>query len=147
MARKAISPLIATVLLLGLTVIIGLLVMSFGRNWLAGLIQTTEETTSKGLACVNEGGMRISACINGADTSVTITNSGKVPFTDYIVSACSTTTCQSEPNGGSLAVGASEIFTAVGISDLVRLTSSFTISSSAGTIVCEGQTLTGANAC
>ena len=53
MNKKAISPLIATVLLIGLVVALAVLVTNWGLNYVKQTTERTEKTTKSALDCIN----------------------------------------------------------------------------------------------
>lgn len=75
MNKKAISPLIATVLLIGFVVALAVLVTNWGLNYVKETTERTEKTTQSALDCINKLDFDITevACDTG---KVTIDNKG-----------------------------------------------------------------------
>ncbi|MDD4877921.1 MAG: CARDB domain-containing protein [Candidatus Nanoarchaeia archaeon] len=64
MFRKGISPLIATVLIIGFTVALAAIIMTWGTTFSKGMQKTTEATTEEQLACAQDVNIDLSsACI------------------------------------------------------------------------------------
>lgn len=75
--RKGISPLIATVLIIGFTVALAAIIMTWGTTFSKGMQKTTESTTEEQLACAQDVVIDLSsACIEGSNIKLTIKNDG-----------------------------------------------------------------------
>jgi len=82
MKKRGISPLIATILLIGFTVVLAALVLTWGQGWFSDLTETSSEAASKDLACINEGGLEIvNVCDDAGATDVTVRNTGQATIT------------------------------------------------------------------
>ena len=81
MDKRAISPLIATVLIIGFTVALAAVVMTWGGGFIRGQTEGTETTTSQALKCVTDLNFQIknvSCSATGGDKKVIIDNKGGV---------------------------------------------------------------------
>lgn len=78
LTRKGISPLIATVLIIGFTVALAAIIMTWGTTFSKGMQKTTEATTEEQLACAQDVNIDLSsACFAGEDKiKLTIKNDG-----------------------------------------------------------------------
>ncbi len=76
-SKKGISPLIATVLLIGFTVALAAVIMTWGLDYVKSTTKKTEETTREALRCATDLNFEISE-VNCADNKVTIDNRGDV---------------------------------------------------------------------
>lgn len=75
--KRGISPLIATVLLLGFTIALAAVIINWGQGFTKGIQQQTEETSNIKIACASDVAFGISlACVSGSDIKVTIKNDG-----------------------------------------------------------------------
>jgi len=76
--KKGISPLIATILLIGFTVALAAVVITWGSGFVERVTLTTEERTTKAIACTSE----LVFEIKNVDCSgkVTIDNKGNIPI-------------------------------------------------------------------
>ncbi len=76
--KKGISPLIATVLIIGFTVALAAVIMVWGQGFIKGMQEKTQSTSDAQLACAQDVVVTVSdACIDGvAGIKVTIKNDG-----------------------------------------------------------------------
>ena len=84
--KKGISPLIATVLLIGFTVALAGVVITWGGGFVDRITAGTEERTAVTLACTSELRFEIDkvVCNDGAGVSkVTIENKGSVKIEEF----------------------------------------------------------------
>jgi flagellin-like protein len=135
--KRGISPLIATILLIGFTVVLAAVVLTWGQGWFGGLTEGTTESTSKDLACINEGTIELTnVCEDGTNTKVTIMNTGQKTVSGQVVVDSETPVSFS-----SLAAGA---ITVVSVSNIVaddKVETVYTFTSTkAGTVSCKGPT-------
>lgn len=68
--KKGISPLIATVLLIGFTVALAAMVMTWGSGFIKKTTEKTEEGTASALKCATELGFEISGITCNPDKSI-----------------------------------------------------------------------------
>ena len=69
MLRKGISPLIATVLIIGFTVALAAIIMTWGTTFSKGIQKSTETTTDEQMACAQEVQISLaSACVDDVGT-------------------------------------------------------------------------------
>ena len=86
MNKKGISPLIATVLLIGFAVALAAVVMTWGLDFIKTTAETTEEQTKYTLICASD----LSFSISGVDQttvgseSITIDNRGQVDIVSVL---------------------------------------------------------------
>lgn len=81
MSKKGISPLIATVLIIGFTVALAAVVMTWGGGFIRETTESTETTTSQALKCVTDLDFQIknvSCSATGGSKAVIIDNKGAV---------------------------------------------------------------------
>ncbi len=86
--KKGISPLIATVLILGFTVALAAIIMVWGTRFTTSMQKQTEETANTQMKCATEVDFRISnVCVlpNNTGYKVTIDNSGQTKLDKLIV--------------------------------------------------------------
>ena len=135
--KRGISPLIATILLIGFTVVLAAVVLTWGQGWFAGLTEGTTESTNLQLACTNRGGLTISeVCDTGNDVRVTVMNTGNIAYT-----ACTVTGGGEKSVCDGTAAGAVSVETLVGVTTLSAgstVTSVFTIDTGDGLASCQG---------
>ena len=84
MFKRGISPLIATVLIIGFTVALAAIIMTWGTTFSKGIQKSTETTTDEQMACAQEVQISLdSACYNPTKTAVilTIKNDGSKVIT------------------------------------------------------------------
>lgn len=75
--KKGISPLIATVLILGFTVALAAVIMVWGQRFVTNMQKTTEQTADTQLICANEVDLKIKdVCISGNDYKIVLENNG-----------------------------------------------------------------------
>ena len=76
--KKGISPLIATILIIGFTVALAAVIMTWGQSFTKSITKGTESTTNEQLACANDVKFNIGdACSSesapGADDEIQVT--------------------------------------------------------------------------
>ncbi|MEK6864104.1 MAG: archaellin/type IV pilin N-terminal domain-containing protein [Nanoarchaeota archaeon] len=78
MLRKGISPLIATVLIIGFTVALAAIIMTWGTTFSKGMQKSTEATTEEQMSCAQDVVFDLSsACVVDADSiKLTLKNDG-----------------------------------------------------------------------
>ncbi|MFA5887722.1 MAG: archaellin/type IV pilin N-terminal domain-containing protein [Candidatus Nanoarchaeia archaeon] len=77
MLRKGISPLIATVLIIGFTVALAAIIMTWGTTFSKGIQKSTEATSDERMACAQEVQISLaSACVGTNTINMTIKNDG-----------------------------------------------------------------------
>jgi flagellin-like protein len=78
MNKKGISPLIATVLIIGFTVALAAVIMTWGQSFSKSMSQSTEETTAVQLACAQDVQFDLTnVCHDGAgNLKLTVENNG-----------------------------------------------------------------------
>ena len=87
MSKKGISPLIATVLIIGFTVALAALVISWGGGFIRGTTEETELSASQSVKCITELNFRIKNVSCGGDggsKTVIIDNMGDVDVKSFI---------------------------------------------------------------
>jgi flagellin-like protein len=78
LTKKGISPLIATVLIIGFTVALAAVIMTWGSSFTKGMQKTTEESTQTQLVCAQEVSLSIkSACIDKSTSKLQVTLENK----------------------------------------------------------------------
>lgn len=81
--KKGISPLIATVLILGFTVALAAIIMVWGQRFTTGTMKTTEETSNLQMACATDVDFDMSVCKTAAGLYyMTIDNKGTKKIED-----------------------------------------------------------------
>lgn len=75
-AKRGISPLIATVLLIGFTVALAAVIMTWGLDYIKGTTDTVGKQTNKFLLCTNM--LKIAVKPDCASNKVTIENNGEI---------------------------------------------------------------------
>jgi len=84
-SKRGISPLIATVLLIGFTIVLAALIMQWGSSLLKEQTETTGTTSKAQIACSTEVDFTLDkAVVNGASLDVTLTNNRDRPLVDFI---------------------------------------------------------------
>ncbi|MDO8628398.1 MAG: hypothetical protein Q7R56_01430 [Nanoarchaeota archaeon] len=73
--KKGISPLIATVLLIGFTIALAVIVTNWGLNYVKGTTERTSQQTEHALSCINNLDFEITD-ISCEDNTITIDNKG-----------------------------------------------------------------------
>ena len=85
MLKKGISPLIATVLLIGFTIALIALVMIWGRNFIQERAEKEGLLSEKKLSCTNNVDFTVDkACENNAGISLRIKNLRETPLDNFI---------------------------------------------------------------
>ena len=75
MLRKGISPLIATVLIIGFTVALAAIIMTWGTKFAGTMQENVGTTTEENMVCTNDVKFEVvSACVTGNDIKVTVKN-------------------------------------------------------------------------
>jgi len=87
MKKKGISPLIATVLIIGFTVALAALILNWGQTFTQDIQDSTSESGEQQLTCATDVVFDLqSACNFGANTLlVTIANNGALDIEDFSV--------------------------------------------------------------
>lgn len=62
MGKKAISPLIATVLIIGFTVALAAVIMTWGQTFIKGMQETSDTSASKEMACATDVDVSVDVC-------------------------------------------------------------------------------------
>ena len=75
-SKRGISPLIATVLLIGFTVALAAVIMTWGLDYIKGTTDTVGKQTNKFLLCANM--LKIAVKPDCANNKVTIENNGEI---------------------------------------------------------------------
>ncbi len=84
--KRGISPLIATVLILGFTVALAAIIMVWGQRFTLGMQQTTEEEANKQMKCATEVDFAIKdVCVATTGYKVVIENNAKTKITKLVV--------------------------------------------------------------
>lgn len=74
-SKKAISPLIATVLILGFTVALAAIIMTWGTGFTKNIQKSTEETSNNQLKCALDVDFEVvNACVTGSTIRITLKN-------------------------------------------------------------------------
>ena len=134
--KKGISPLIATILLIGFTVILAVIVFTWGQGWFGGLTGGQAEQTNLQLACVNKGGLSIKeiCAVDATNTRVTVINTGALAHTSCTLAGGGTSiSCNSLPSGG---VGVYTLTSGLSAGDVIS--SVFKITTDLGDSTCQG---------
>ncbi len=76
--KKGISPLIATVLLIGFTVALAAFVITWGGEFVQNTVQDTEERSNRATKCVNDLNFEIEKVTCGAGKTIVIDNRGNI---------------------------------------------------------------------
>ncbi len=87
MFKKGISPLIATVLIIGFTVALAAIIMTWGTTFSKGMQKSTEATTEEQLACAQDVDIDLSsACVKDANSlTLTLKNDGSKDIEKFSV--------------------------------------------------------------
>ncbi len=84
--KKGISPLIATVLILGFTVALAAVIMVWGQRFTTGMQKQTEDTATTQMKCATEVDFRVKeVCAESGGYKVTIENNKGLKFDKLIV--------------------------------------------------------------
>jgi FlaG/FlaF family flagellin (archaellin) len=100
--KRGITPLIATVLLIGLTIIIALIVYTFVTNFAENQIEDTENDADISLLCAKEVNLETTYCGINNDLTITLKNRGEVDFSDLSIFVDVLGTSESFQNQGQL---------------------------------------------
>ena len=85
MLKKGISPLIATVLLIGFTIALVALIMIWGRNFIQERAEKEGLLSEKKLSCTNNVDFTVDkACESGSGISLRIKNLKETPLDNFI---------------------------------------------------------------
>src|SRR3989344_999906 len=84
--KKGVSPLIATVLIIGFTIVLAVLVMNWALPFVRNLQETTEESSNIQILCANEVIFSIrDACDSGTNqVKLTVANDGVKNINKFI---------------------------------------------------------------
>jgi len=81
--KKGISPLIATVLIIGFTVALAAVIMVWGQGFIKGMQEKTEAGADVQLVCAQDVNARISnVCEDGRSLRITVQNDGSKELTN-----------------------------------------------------------------
>ncbi|MFH1638088.1 MAG: archaellin/type IV pilin N-terminal domain-containing protein [Candidatus Woesearchaeota archaeon] len=84
--KRGISPLIATVLIIGFTVALAAVILIWGQSFTKGIQSSTEEQTNTALMCANDVKFSITgACYDGDKINITVKNDGNVDIQNFTV--------------------------------------------------------------
>ena len=84
--KRGISPLIATVLILGFTVALAAVIMVWGQRFTTGMQKQTEETATTQMKCATEVDFRVKGvCAGSGGYRVTVENNKGLKFDKLIV--------------------------------------------------------------
>ena len=87
-SKKGVSPLIATVLVLGLTIALAVIIINWGQKFVTGVTKETEKTTTEKLSCVQNVDFDITkACQTGNAVTIIVNNNGDIPINKFRVRA------------------------------------------------------------
>jgi len=104
--KRGITPLIATVLLIGLTIIIALIVYAFVTNFAENQVEDTENEADISLLCAREVNLETEYCGTGNETgndlTITLKNRGEIDFSDLSIFVDVLGTTEPFPNKGQL---------------------------------------------
>ena len=86
MFKRGVSPLIATVLLVGFTVAIAGVFITWGSGFVKDIQSSTQEASKEKVTCSTNVGVKIkNACIEGSDVKLLIENFGSVDMIKFDV--------------------------------------------------------------
>ncbi len=79
MNKKGISPLIATVLILGFTIALAAIVMTWGKSFTQGLQESTEKSSESAILCATEINFKVkNVCLDSNNKyKITVENNGQ----------------------------------------------------------------------
>jgi len=80
MQKRAISPLIATILLIGMSIVLAVSIFGFTQGWFSGLIKTTGEKSLTDADLLNRIQMNVDVQAEGNKIKGTIANIGQIDF-------------------------------------------------------------------
>jgi len=80
MPKKALSPLIATILLIGVSIVLAVFIFGWGQGWFIGLTEQTGEKSLTDADLLNRIHMKVDAYAEGNRIKGTITNTGQIDF-------------------------------------------------------------------
>src|SRR3989344_9629927 len=75
MEKRGISPLIATVLLIGFTIALAVIVTNWGLNYVKGTTERTSQQTEQALSCINNLDFEI-VDVSCEDNTISVDNKG-----------------------------------------------------------------------
>jgi len=85
-AKKGISPLIATVLIIGFTVALAAVIMIWGQSFSKSVQKSTEQSAKVQLVCAQDVAFEMeSLCYHGNKVYIIVKNNGNVEIEKYIV--------------------------------------------------------------
>ncbi len=86
MKKKGISPLIATVLIIGFTVALAAIIITWSTSFTKKMQEQTEETANLQIICATDVVYGIkSVCATGTEYRILIQNDGKEPIKNWIL--------------------------------------------------------------
>ena len=87
MSRKGISPLIATVLILGFTVALAAIIMTWGTKFTRDIQESTSEAATANIACAQDVEFSISGVCKNTDGTykTVVSNNGKATLKSFKV--------------------------------------------------------------
>ena len=92
-SKKGISPLIATVLIIGFTVALAAIIINWGTGFVRQTQVTTEQSANLQITCAQDVIFAISdACISGTDLVITVSNDGTQDIDEFIARVSNETT-------------------------------------------------------
>ncbi len=84
MSKKGISPLIATVLIVGLTIAMATAVMFWGRNLVESFQKDSELTAATQLACSQSVGLKVKTlCYDGTNIKISLENTNQQEISGF----------------------------------------------------------------
>ena len=83
--KKAISPLIATVLIIGFTIVLGAMVMQWGSAFFRQMTEQTGKTSQAGLACTQLDYSVDKVSKATSSTMIVVTNKVDIAIPDFLV--------------------------------------------------------------
>ena len=110
MNKKAVSPLIATVLVIGFTVALAAIVMTWGGTFMRRTTEETEVASKTGLKCSTDLNFRIKS-VNCGTGIITVENKGNVDIKQLTFRIHKGTNVTSEAPSGAVNVFEIKTFT------------------------------------
>jgi len=85
MNKKAISPLIATILIIGFTVALAAVIMTWGQKFVKDIQEQTEETSTQQITCATNVGFEIkNVCyVSGNNYKITVANNKGMDIKEF----------------------------------------------------------------
>lgn len=86
-SKKAISPLIATVLVIGFAIVLGVMIFSFGKGLVTQMTETQKTAGEKLQKCTELSNLKIESCIYTGNNNLNITVSSlvNIPVESFLV--------------------------------------------------------------